>query len=430
MNIRQPVFVGIDVGTSGVRGVCVDIHLQTLGSAFVHFDGASDDRRNPQLWWQSVVQVIRQLSGQLDPARIVSIAIDGTSGTMVAVDEAGVPQGDALLYNDPCHDQQVLDSIAAHAPDTSAAHGATSGLARAIGLSARHNGASILHEADWIAFQLSGICGLSDENNALKTGYDPLLRQWPEWIEYTGITRSRLPHVVAAGHPLGAISKQAQLSTGLHAHTQVVAGTTDGCASFLATGAASPGDGVTILGSTLTIKLLSDKPIYAPEYGIYSHRIGNRWLAGGASNTGGKVLAAYFTPDEIQSLSKAIDTTVPCKLNYYPLISPGERFPINDSTLQPCLEPRPEDDAVFLHGMLDGIAQIESLAYERLQELGAPLLSSIRTMGGGAHNPAWTDMRKQKLGVNFLVSISDQAAVGSASLARDGYMKYQNKLTT
>ena len=74
----------------------------------------------------------------------------------------------------------------------------------------------------------------------------------------------------------------------------VHAGTTDGCASFLATGARRAGEAVTALGSTLVIKLLSDKPIFAPDYGIYSHRIGETWLLGGASNTGGKVIEHLF----------------------------------------------------------------------------------------------------------------------------------------
>lgn len=39
-----------------------------------------------------------------------------------------------------------------------------------------------------------------------------------------------------------------------------------------------------------------------------------------------------------------------CRLDYYPLLRPGERFPVNDPGLPPRLTPRPEDDAVFLQG--------------------------------------------------------------------------------
>lgn len=71
---------------------------------------------------------------------------------------------------------------------------------------------------------------------------------------------------------------------------------------------------------------------------------------GGASNTGGAVLRQYFTNDQLQQLSQRIDPDQPSGLDYYPLVNPGERFPVNDPALQPRLEPRPEDDALFLQG--------------------------------------------------------------------------------
>lgn len=423
MNTDTQLFVGIDLGTTGVRGVCVDENLQTRYTAAVTFNAQKDNRRDPQLWWQAVVSVIDKLTEQVDAAHIMSVAIDGTSGTMIAVDINGQPLGHALLYNDPCTDQRILDMIAIHAPASSAVHGATSGLARAITLSSANAMSSILHEADWIASRLTGITGVSDENNALKTGYDPLAREWPEWIDATGISRSRLPTVLPAGQLIGPLNAEAAKSTGLNTGTLVIAGTTDGCASFLATGAATPGDGVTVLGSTLTIKLLSDAPVCAPEYGIYSHRIGDTWLAGGASNTGGKVLAEYFTSQQIEQLSQEIDTTSPSGLDYYPLSARGERFPINDSKLEPRLSPRPDDDGQFLHGILEGIAKIEQLAYQRLRELGAPALNSVRTVGGGSQNTNWSRIRQQLLNVDLLESYSDQAAVGTARLARDGFVR-------
>ena len=44
--------------------------------------------------------------------------------------------------------------------------------------------------------------------------------------------------------------------------TLVAWATTDGCASFLATGADQIGDAVSVLGTTLTVKLLSDRPVF------------------------------------------------------------------------------------------------------------------------------------------------------------------------
>ena len=89
---------------------------------------------------------------------------------------------------------------------------------------------------------------------------------------------------------------------------QIYAGTTDSIAAFFATAPLKSGIAVTSLGSTLAIKVLSKARIDDPEIGLYSHRIGDTWLVGGASNTGGVVLANFFTHDELKNLSNNEDT--------------------------------------------------------------------------------------------------------------------------
>ncbi|MFT3988345.1 FGGY-family carbohydrate kinase [Aestuariivirga sp.] len=185
-------------------------------------------------------------------------------------------------------------------------------------------------------------------------------------------------------------------------------------------GASEDGDGVTSLGTTLTLKLLSAKPVFAPQYGIYSHRIGDQWLAGGASNVGGGVIGKYFPKEELDRLTPKLDPSHPTGLDYYPLTEPGERFPINDPSYPPRLTPRPSDDAKFLQAILEGISAVEALGYKRLAELGASPLASIRSAGGGASNAAWTKIRLAKLGVPEKQPLSEHAAVGTARLAWRG----------
>jgi D-ribulokinase len=174
---------------------------------------------------------------------------------------------------------------------------------------------------------------------------------------------------------------------------------------------------VTALGSTLVVKLLCDHPIFAPEFGIYSHRIGSNWLAGGASNTGGKVIEQFFPRERLAELSAGLKPERPTGLNYYPLPRPGERFPINDPKFSPRLEPRPKDDTTFLQAILEGVAEVERLAYYKLAELGAPPLRSVRTVGGGAANSAWTKIRERNLAAPFKHAESQDACAGVARLA-------------
>ncbi len=412
--------VGIDIGTSGARAVAMTPDFGIVAQASAAMADAGDDWRDPAVWRRAVESALDRLLEGVEPARIKVLAFDGTSGTLLPVDRNGTPLASALMYNDPVADTAILAAIGRHAPAESAAHGATSGLAKLVHFQSVAKARRVLHQADWIAGRFCGRFDVSDENNALKTGYDPVARKWPDWIAATGADPMLLPEVVPPATPLGTVTAASAERFGLARDTLVVGGTTDGCASFLATGASQPGEGVTALGSSLTIKLLSATPVFAPRYGIYSHRVGSGWLAGGASNTGGKVLARFFSAGQIAELSKSIDPARSSGLDYYPLLAEGERFPIADPHLQPRLTPRPDSDAGFLAGILEGIAAIEALAYRRLGELGAPELSSVRSVGGGAKNPVWRAMRQSRLGVAFLPSMSEEAAAGTARLALQG----------
>lgn len=92
---------------------------------------------------------------------------------------------------------------------------------------------------------------------------------------------------------------------------------------------------VTSLGSTLALKLLSTSRVDDARFGVYSHRLGDKWLVGGASNTGGAVLRQLFTIEQLKELSSQIDPSQPSPLDYYPLPKVGERFPEADPQKEP-----------------------------------------------------------------------------------------------
>ena len=175
-----------------------------------------------------------------------------------------------------------------------------------------------------------------------------------------------------------------------------------------------------LFGSTLVLKLLSERRVEAAQYGVYSHRYGDLWLAGGASNAGGGVLRLYFNDEQLAELSQHIDPDTDSPLDFYLLPQPGERVPINNPTLTPRLMPRPADDAQFLHGLLQGLSRIEAAGYAKLIELGASPLKTVTTTGGGAKNQAWRRIRERLLGVPVTLAQHAEAAFGAALLAKRG----------
>jgi sugar (pentulose or hexulose) kinase len=45
---------------------------------------------------------------------------------------------------------------------------------------------------------------------------------------------------------------------------------------------------------------------------------------------------------------------------------------------------------------------------------------TVRSAGGGAANPAWTELRRRELGVPMFPALHSHAAIGAAKLARFG----------
>ncbi|EFN55058.1 hypothetical protein CHLNCDRAFT_31526 [Chlorella variabilis] len=279
----------------------------------------------------------------------------------------------------------------------------------------------IVHQADWIAGLLHGEWRVTDYNNALKLGYDPAAECYPDWLCDQPFACLLPLAVVAPGAPVAPITSAVAQQTGLPEGCLVCGGTTDSIAAFVAAGVTEVGEAVTSLGSTLAVKLLSETRVDDARYGLYSHRLGSAWLVGGASNTGGAVLRQFFSDAQLAELTPRLDAGRPTGLDYYPLTRPGERCPINDPDLQPRLEPRPADDALFLQGMLEGIARIEAQTYQLLAQQGASPVCRVYTAGGGARNPAWAAIRQRQLGVPVVASEQAEAAYGSALLAKQGY---------
>ncbi len=382
-------------------------------------------------WRMVLLELIHQIPRALR-SRLQRIAIDATSATVLLCDWAGKPLLLPLLYND-ARAVAELENLQKIAPANHVVLSASSSLAKLLWLShereagissqdSRGSAGYLMHQADWLAFLLHGQLGISDYHNSLKLGYDVAALAYPDWFGHPNLAAivPMLPKVLTPGTVIGNVQPSMAEQLGLPIACQVCAGTTDSIAAFLASRATAPGQAVTSLGSTLVLKLLSRTRVENPQYGIYSHRLGDLWLAGGASSTGGAILRHYFSDRDLVSLSQQIDPNLASSLDYYPLLQPGERFPINDPNLLPRLTPRPGSDVDFLHGLLESLAKIEAQGYRLLATLGASPLTQVLTAGGGAKNETWRAIRQRHLQIPVTASEQTEAAYGTALLALRG----------
>lgn len=407
--------LGIDVGTSGLRiaalgadGVCLWLEKADWPVPAVE----QGHEQDPADWWAAFDGLMCRLgeAGQL--AEVASLAFAGTSGTVLSVDGDGMPEGPALMYDDPRGGEQLaaLKSLDLDADAQLAALARWRFLAEE-----RGQGGRPVSQADWFLLRLTG-AHASDSNNALKWGFDAVAECWPaDLAEWFG---DQLPTVHRPGTAIGPVTANLASRWHLSANAIVATGTTDSMAALWASGATEEGDGVTSLGSTLALKLISATPVGDAASGVYSHRFGERFAVSGASNTGGRVLAAHFSAEELVTLSESIDPAAPDTLGYWPLVGRGERFPVVAPEMSPRLTPRPDDRVALLGGMLRGIARIEALGYRRFATLGGTGLRRVLSSGGGAHNPVFSRIRERALGVPVQMAAHTEAAVGAARLAR------------
>jgi sugar (pentulose or hexulose) kinase len=434
-------FLGLDFGTSGARACVIAGNGEIEEFARLDF-GRLDPHELAPAWRGALFDLLAGLPIGLRK-RLAAIALDGTSATVLACDADMQPAHPPLPYNDSrARAEAELIGQVAGAGHTAAS--ATSGLAKALWLrphlpSGREH--LFLNQADWLASLLTGQAGVSDFHNALKMGFEPGALDWPDWVgrlmgrrsragggpveydwmpAYAGMTKYLLPRVVAPGSAIGVLDRTRATGLNIPLDCLVRAGTTDSIAAFLAAGARQPGEAVTSLGSTLVLKLVSERRVDDARLGVYSHWYGDRWLAGGASNAGGAVLRQFFADHELAELSARIDPNRSSGLDYYPLPGPGERFPINDPDMAPRLEPRPDQPAHFLHGLLEGLANIEARGYAVLAGLGANTPTRVLSAGGGAGNAVYNAIRQRRLGVPVAAAPHQEAAYGSALLARHG----------
>jgi len=403
MSERSPHFLGLDAGTSGMRGVCIDGRGEIVADAKVSY--ADDvEARSPAAWKTGLFKLLEDISGQVALDGVDGVAVDGQSGTVLLCDDAGAPMSPPMFYNEPPSDTgvpptlgRVLDLWAAHQPA----------------------GFRVVHQADWLAGLLCGRFDFSDETNALKLGYDPSSKGWSFDDAALPFDASALPRVTAPATPVGPATQ----GLGFSNFCQVFSGATDGMAGFIAASGLddlTPGTAVTSLGTTLVLKSISASRVDVAEYGVYSHKLFDNWVAGGASNSGGGALLRHFTAAQMTELSTRIDPDVATGLDYYPLLSTGERFPLNDAGMSDRTSPRPDDDAEFLAGLFESIARIEKRGFDLLRDYGVPYPQVVKTVGGGSRNEVWQRIRQRVLGTEVVAAEQAEAAYGAALLALCG----------
>ena len=401
---------GLDFGTSGARISIIDPHKELVYSSSVPY---LSNFENPNSWIKSCKNILDSLPIWVK-SNLKKLAISGTSGTLTACNFKGEPIGDAIPYHQACSEHKML--LESLTSDEEHLRSPYSSLAKALNLIEKY-GTNILlrHQSDWITGWFLKDWTHGEEGNNLKLGWDLAKESWPKSYLNTSWQKC-LPQIIQSGKIIGNVNSDLAKRFNLNKKLILISGTTDSNASLIAANLGKE-DGLTVLGTTIVVKKIINKPI--KEQGITNHRVSGDWICGGASNAGCGILSKFYSDLEIKELSRQINPSKNTSLNLLPLNSKGERFPINNSNLEPILGPRPVSDSLYLHALFEGLANIELKGWEKLRELTGSLPKKIITIGGGSKNPQWRKIREKIINIP-IVSCNKTSSFGTALLAING----------
>ena len=397
--------LGIDLGTSGVRIAIINNSKDLIYTDSINYQNGLTECKD---WQGCCTELITNIPINIRSC-LTACSIAGTSGTLIACKENGDPIGKAIPYDQYFENknkeiQSLLIGSNSKRLDS---------LERGLYLIDLYGYDLLLrHQADWISGWLLGNWTWGEEGNNIKFGWDLINKCWPKFFEKQNWLNT-LPEIIPSGKIISKISQSQASFLGLPIDLLLIAGTTDSNAAVIA---ASPkeNEGICILGSTIVIKKFAKEPIL--EKGITNHLVSGKWLIGGASNTGGIILKKFFSENQIEELSQQIDPNIKSNIKLIPLPSKGERFPINDPNLQPILNPRPISDALYIHAIFEGLAEIENQGWQRLKNLGLDYPKRIITMGKGAKNIQWQRIRERVIKIPIKRNLKPPA-IGAAIIA-------------
>jgi D-ribulokinase len=429
---REPLWMGVDLGTQSVRALVVDSHGQVAaaGSRELH-SRRSEERheQDPEEWWRATAEACREALAKVDARRVGAVACDSTSGTIVILADDGRALTPGLMYDDPRASEEA-EEINRRGESQWSSLGyrmaPSWGLPKLVWLLRHGDGlprdARLAHQADVVNRRLVGAPVPTDSSHALKTGYDLIDGRWPhDVLESLEVPAAMLPDVVAPGQQLGHVGAEPARATGLAPGTAVVAGMTDGCAAQIGAGALAPGSWNSVLGTTLVLKGVTRELVRDPDGVLYSHRSPDGdWLPGGASSVGAGVLTERFANRDLGELDRRAQEHEPATVVAYPLVSRGERFPFHAQDADGFELGRARDEADAYAALLQGVAFVERLCFDHIDRLGAEVRSPVHLTGGAAASRYWCQLRADVLQLSVVVPERSEPALGMAILASAG----------
>lgn len=436
------MFLGLDLGTSGLRGLLVGCDGAPLADASCEYDVSNPhdgwSEQNPDDWINACKKVVADLKQKAPESceNIIGIGISGHMHGAVTLDDKGEVIRPCILWND------VRSAEQAAVLDLDEQFRALSGNIVFPGFTAPKlkwmadnepdlfaRVAKVILPKDYLVYWLTGKYA-SEKSDASGTSWlEVATRKWSnDLIHATGLNPDHMPELFEGTDVVGTLQQNVASALGLSLDIKVVAGGADNACAACGIGTMEEGEGFVSLGTSGVVLLAKNEcvPDASTAVHTFCHAIPDTWYQMGvilsatdslnwlAGNIGAK---PEELSDDLPSISEG-----PGHVLFLPYLS-GERTPHNDADIRASFIglSKTSDRKVLTQAVMEGVAFALRDCLEALRGTGSNP-SSLIAVGGGSKSKFWLSTLANTLGVKILVPGQGEfgAAMGASRLAMLG----------
>jgi xylulokinase len=443
-------FLGVDVGTSGVKAILVDpageVVAQAVTPLALQTPRPGWAEQDPEAWWQASVASIRQVIASRPGDCVAGIGISGQMHSSVFLDGRGEVIRPALLWCDgrtTAECREITDRVGGEDRLRDlAANPALEGftLPKVLWLRNHEPAAfarlkTVLLAKDYVRYRLTGALATEPSDASATLMYDTARLRWSaEIMRAMDLPESLLPAVGGSAEVLGRVTGDAARLTGLAEGTPVVGGGADNACGAAGVGVVAPGEAVASWGTSGTVLAPMDQPHVDPGMRAHTfcHVVPGTWYlmgvvlsAGGAFAWHREQLARELAgvPDAHLRLDQEAEAIAPGAdaLTFLPYLQ-GERTPHRDASARGAFIglTLAHTRAHMTRAVLEGVCFALRDSVSILRELGVAPAELLLT-GGGAKSPFLRRLQAEVYGLPVkTVNREEGPAYGAALIAAVG----------
>ncbi len=404
-------YLGIDIGTSGVKALLIDRSGRPLAEATAKsveptrpHPGWSE--QDPADWWNATLEAIDKLS-QTHPAELAEVRGLGLSGHMhgaTLLDKDDKVLRPCILWNDgrsaaECAEMEAALPTLRDLAGNIAMPGFT---APKIAWVRKHEPevfariAKVLLPKAYIRLLLTGE-HVEDMSDAAGTLWlDVGKRDWSdELLKLTGLTRAHMPSLVEGTAPSGKLRREFVNRWGMSGTVVVAGGAGDNAAAACGIGAVQPGEGFVSLGTSGVLFVSNDRfrPNTKGAVHAFCHAVPDTWHQMGVilSATDSLNWLGKITGQDPAKLSGAAEAQFsgPGEEIFLPYLS-GERTPHNNAAARGSFSglSHSTDPALLAQAVMEGVAFAFRDCQRVLKDAGTEM-GQLLAVGGGSKSELW-----------------------------------------